>query len=63
MGQRTVWPKFVVLLVPSFDRLSSVIESEKPVLVQALLPQSAESVDLLALRDRLKLELGRLRDS
>jgi hypothetical protein len=36
-----VWPIFVVVLAPVFDRLPRVSKGEKPILIQALLPQSA----------------------
>jgi len=59
LAQRAVRPIFVVVLAPVFNRLPRVSDGEKPILIQALLPQSAveafdESIvcgrDLLSLR-------------
>ena len=36
-----MWPIFVVVLAPVFDRLPRFSKGEKPILIQALLAQSA----------------------
>ena len=39
--QAAMWPLFVVVTPPSLDLFCSILQAQKPVLVQTLLPKAA----------------------